>query len=262
MCTVWEEKPMCKMSAVIRYEFKMQFTRPAAWGVLLATMVFSLLDNFPSAGNLARLEFLNEPAYFVYRIMSFDSLILLFGLMFLTAGRFPLDTKTGMKSLFMSSPLQKRQYVWGKLLGGFIYFFSMLCVFLVLDTVIYVTAAPFELSFPQCIVPLTKAIFVSGLPVSLFVSVCSIALPGMIDIRLFYLLAAVLFGFNAAYVGSADAMPFYLITSGDLVRLIWVHPRWPFVDRGSVLANGIFLVGSGLLCVSLLFLKRKFWRSE
>ena len=43
----------------------------------------------------------------------------------------------------------------------------------------------------------------------------------MIDIRLFYILAAILFGFNATYVGSAEAMPFYLITSGDLVRLIW-----------------------------------------
>ena len=52
-------------------------------------------------------------------------------------------------------------------------------------------------------------------------------------------------------------MPFYLITSGDLVRLIWVHPRWPFVDMGSVIANGFFLVGSGLVFGSLLFLKHK-----
>ena len=29
--------------------------------------VFSLLDTYPSAGNLARLEFLKEPTYFVYR---------------------------------------------------------------------------------------------------------------------------------------------------------------------------------------------------
>ena len=138
----------------------------------------------------------------------------------------------------------------------------MQCIFLLLNTMIYFIAAPFEISLIECIVPLIKAIFVSLVPTSLFVSFCSIALPGMIDIRLFYILAAILFGFNATYVGSAEAMPFYLITSGDLVRLIWVHPRWPFVDMGSVIANGFFLVGSGLVCGSLLFLKHKFWRSE
>ena len=84
----------------------------------------------------------------------------------------------------------------------------------------------------------------------------------MIDIRLFYILSAVLFGFNATYVGSAEAMPFYLIAAGDLVRLIWVHPKWPFVDTGSVVANGCFLVGSGIVCGSLLFLKHNFWRAD
>lgn len=142
------------------------------------------------------------------------------------------------------------------------YVFSMQCIFLLLNTMIYFIAAPFEISLIECIVPLIKAIFVSLVPTSLFVSFCSIALPGMIDIRLFYILAAILFGFNATYVGSAEAMPFYLITSGDLVRLIWVHPRWPFVDMGSVIANGFFLVGSGLVFGCLLFLKHKFWRAE
>ena len=72
---------------------------------------------------------LNEPAYFVYRIVSLDSLVLLFGLMFLLAGRIPIDTKTGMKSLLISSALRKWQYVLGKLLGGFLYVFSMQCIF-------------------------------------------------------------------------------------------------------------------------------------
>src|SRR5699024_5602583 len=81
MCIVWEGKPMRKMFSVLHYEYKMQFKRLVTWGVLLVAMALSLLDNFPSAGNLARLEFLNEPAYFVYRIVSLDSLVLLFGLM-------------------------------------------------------------------------------------------------------------------------------------------------------------------------------------
>lgn len=253
---------MRKMVAVIHYEYKMQFKRLATWGILLAATVFSLLDNFPSAGNLSRLEFLNEPAYFVYRTISLDSLVLVFGLMFLLTGRFPLDNKTGMKPLLMALALQKWQYVLGKLLGGFLYTFSVLCIYLALNTAIYFVAAPFGISLPACMVPLAKAIFVSLLPVSLFVSFCSIALPGITDIRLFYILAAVFFGFNAAYVGSAGANPFYLITSGDLVHLIWIHPKWSFINMESVLANGIFLIGSGLVFGSLLFLKHRFWRSE
>ena len=121
---------MGKMFSILHYEYKMQFKRLVTWGILLVATTLSLLDNFPSAGNLARLEFLNEPAYFVYRIVSLDSLVLLFGLMFLLAGRIPIDTKTGMKSLLMSSTLRKWQYVLGKLLGGFLYvMFSQCSVF-------------------------------------------------------------------------------------------------------------------------------------
>ncbi len=82
------------------------------------------------------------------------------------------------------------------------------------------------------------------------------------DIRLFYILAAIYFGVNATYVGSAETMPFYLLTSGDLVRLLWVHPRWPFVAMESVWANGAFLLGTGLGAGCLLFLKHKFWRVQ
>lgn len=253
---------MRKIMTIIRYEYRMQFQRPAAWGVLLAAAVFALLDNYPSADNLARLEFLKEPAYFVCRTMSLNGFVLLFGLMFLLAERFPLDQKTGMKLLLMSHALQKWQYILGKLLGEVLYPFSILCIFLVLNTAVYFAAAPFPLSFLGCALPLAKAILVSAFPASLFVGLCSAALPELIDIRLFYLLAAVLFGANATYVGSADAAPFYLITSGDLSRLIWTHPKWPFHDTGSILANGAFLVGSGLIAGSLLFLRQRFWRSE
>lgn len=253
---------MRKMLAIIRYEYKMQFRRPAAWGVLLATTAFALLDNYPSAGNLARLEFLNDPAYFVYRTMSLNGFVLMFGMMFLLAERFPLDHKTGMKLLLMSLALQKSQYILGKLLGGFLYTFSILCIFLSLNTAAYFVAAPFRIPLLEYIIPLVKAVIVSAFPVSLFVSLCSVALPGMIDIRLFYLLAAILSGINAAYIGSANAAPFYMITSGDLIRLIWSNPKWPFTDTASIAANGAFLMGSGLVFGSLLFLKRRFWRSE
>lgn len=253
---------MRKMIAIIRYEYKMLFQRLATWGVLLAATVFALLDTYPSARNLARLEFLKEPAYFVYRTMSLNGFVLMFGLMFLLAERFPLDHKTGMKLLLMSHALQKGQYLLGKLLGGFLYAFSMLVVFLALNTAVYFVAAPFPISLPECAVPLVKAIIVSAFPASLFVGLCSVALPGLIDIRLFYLLAAILFGSNGAYVGSANVAPFYMITSGDLIRFLWENPKWTFHDTGSILANGAFLMGSGLVFGSLLFMNHKFWRSE
>ena len=82
----------------------------------------------------------------------------------------------------------------------------------------------------------------------------------MADIRLFYAAAAVFFGWNAATVGSAESMPFCLLTAGDLSRLLWVHPKWPGPAWGSVLANAAFLLGGGVLCACLPFGKPSFWR--
>lgn len=253
---------MSKMFAVAWYEYKMQFYRLPTWGLVGGVTLLSLMDNFPSDGNLSRLEFLNQPAYFVYRVMSLDVLVLLFGLAFILAGRIPADKKTGMKTLLMTLPLEKSQYVLGKLLGGFCYTFSAVCIFLTVNTAAYFFGAPFEVSLRDCLIPLLKAIVIAALPSSLFVSLSSISLGGMMDIRLFYMLAAVVFGFNAAYVSSADPQPFYLITSGNLVRMIWAHPKWPYTDMAGVWANGGFLVGSGIVFAGMLLARRGFWRWE
>lgn len=262
MSTVWEEKPMRKISSIIHYEYKMQFKRIATWGVFLAAEVIALLDNFPSVKNLARLEFLNQPAYFIYRTISLDTLIMVFGLMFLLSNRFTIDIKTGVKPLIMASPIRKEQYVAGKLLAALLYTFTMLCIFLLLNIAIYYMAAPFEISIVGVGVTILKAILISIVPVSVFISFCSVVLPALMDIRLFYLLAAILFILNASYVGGAEAMPCYLITSGDLIRLIWVHPKWPQIDMGSVRANLIFLLGCGFISWLALLFKRRFWRAE
>lgn len=260
MFIVWEGSIMCKTGVIVRYELKMQFGRPAVWVVFGAAVLLCQLDSFPSAVNLARLEFLPQPAYFISRIMSFDVLVLLFGLMFLLAGRLSVDERTGVESLFMAAPLKKSQYAAGKLVGGFLFTFLMLCAFLWFNMAVYFAAAPFSLSVSACVFPLVKACLVCGLPASLFVGFVSVALPGVMDVRLFYMLGAVLFGVNAANVGSAEAMPFYLITSGDLVRLIWRHPRWPFVNWNSVLANVFFLTGTAAAAAVLLLIKRDLWR--
>lgn len=253
---------MCKVVSIIHYEYKMQLKRIATWGVLLAATVIALLDNFPSAKNLARLEFLVQPAYFIYRTISLDMLVMVFGLMFLLSNRFPIDNKSGVKPLVMASPVRKGQYIAGKLLAAVAYTFTMLCIFLLLNTAIYCVAAPFEINIVELDHIVLKAVLISCVPVSIFIGFCSVVLPALMDVRLFYLLAAVLFALNAFHVGTAGAVPCYLITSGDLIRLIWVHPRWPQIDMGSVLANLVFLLGCGFVSWFLLLFKRRFWRAE
>ncbi len=253
---------MRKVISMIHYECKMQLKRMATWGVLLAATVIALLDNFPSADNLARLEFLVQPAYFIYRTVSLDMLILVFGLMFLLSNRFPIDDKTGIKPLVMASPVRKGQYIAGKLFAAVAYTFTMLCIFLLLNTAIYCVAAPFEIDIADLVRIVLKTVLTSCIPVSIFIGFYSVAFPALMDLRLFYLLAAVLFALNAFHVGTAEAVPCYLITSGDLVRLIWVHPKWPQIDMGSVLANLVFLLGCSFTSWFLLLFKRRFWRAE
>lgn len=77
---------------------------------------------------------------------------------------------------------------------------------------------PVDVSFQDCLIPLAKALIINVLPVSIFISFTSVALPAIFDVRLFYVLASVLFILNAASPDSSDKMPFYLITSGDLKK--------------------------------------------
>ncbi len=253
---------MNKVFAIVRYEYKMQLGRISTWGILLAVSAIALLDNFPSTRNLARLEFLVQPAYFVYRTMCLDVLIISFGLLFLLSGRIPADNKTGCKALFMAAPISRSQYIWGKLFGGFTYTLTVISIFLILNTGIYAVFTPIEADAGAYLTPLIKTLIIGGIPVSFFISFLAVTLPAMMDIRLFYLLTAVLFFLNAGSVGSAEAQPFYLVTSGDLIKLIWQHPRFPFTNIWSIAANLTFLTGCGLLSCVLLIMKRKFWRAE
>lgn len=258
---------MRKVLSIVYYDYKMQIGRVAAWGVLLAALLISLADSFPSAGNLSRLEFLSDPSYFIHRILGLDGPLLVFGLVFLVSNRLPVDEKTGVKPLMMAAPVERWQYILGKGLAGFCFVFTMMCTFLLAGVLVYSMALPvkpfsaegFAAEVFRCV---CKATVISVLPVSLFVGLSAAALPALTDIRLFYLAAGVLFAVNIFYVGSAEAAPFYLITSGDLIRLMWVHPKWPRIDDTSVRANLAFLLAGGFCPWTLLLVKRKFWRSE
>jgi len=253
---------MRKMFFISIFEYKMQMRRIATWGVFITATTITLLDNFPSASNLARLEFLSQPNYFVCRAMSLNGLILVFGLMFLLSNRFHVDHKAGVKSLFMAAPIQKGQYIGGKLFAGFLYTLTIIILFLVLNTTAYAIFSPIKSGVAEYLMPLGKTIVVSAIPVSFFISFCAIAIPAVVDIRLFYFAISVVFIINAATVGSAEKMPFYLITAGDLIKLIWQRPKWPFNDMTSIAANLMFLIGCGLLSWLLILCKRKFWRAE
>ena len=121
-------------------------------------------------------------------------------------------------------------------------------------------AAPFAIARWEWLLPLGKALALCAFPASWFTGLAAVALPGLVDIRLFYAAAALFFGWNAATVGSAESMPFCLLTAGDLSRLLWAHPKWPGLAWGSVLANAAFLLGGGVLCACLPFWKLSFWR--
>lgn len=253
---------MRRLLTVIYYEYVMQLKRIATWGVLVAAAVITLLDSFPSSKNLARIEFLEDPSYFIYRTLSFGSLILAFGLMFLMSNRMTIDRKTGMKHLIMACPVSKYQYILGKLLGGFLYTYTVFSVFLAINTLVFFVGVPADVSIFETLTPLFKSLIINVLPVSLFLSFTSVALPAIIDVRLFYVLASVLFVLNAASTDSSDNMPFFLITSGDLKKLIWKHPKFPYVNTDGIITNLIFLLCCALISTVPLFLKRKFWRND
>lgn len=253
---------MDKMMFIIKYEYKMQMKRFVTWVVLFIAIVIAFLDSFPSASNLARLEFLPQPDYFLYRIMSIDGLILVFALVFLQSDRFSIDIKTGVKSLFMATPLNKKHYILGKLFAGFLYTITIIMIFLFFNIVVYYAFSPTKVAVVEYILPFIKTIFFNAIPVSIFISFCAVAIPAIIDIRLFYFIISILFIINATITGSAEKMPFYLITSGDLIKLIWQHPKYPFNDMNSIIANLSFLIGGGLLASVFILCKGKFWRAE
>lgn len=253
---------MRNILSIVHYEYKMQIRRIATWGVFVAAVAFSLLDDFPSGGNLHRLEFLSDPVYFVYRTMSLGGLPMAFGLMILLSNRFSIDCKTGVKSLIMAGPTTKAQYIFGKLIGGFCYTVTVFSLFLAVNALVYYMAAPFPVSMWNILTAIAKTIIICVLPVSVFVSFLSVNLPAWMDVRLFYAMAAILFLINASTTGSAEQMPFYCITSGDLVRLIWRHPKFPFENVKSIWRNLVFLTGSGWFSLLPLLAKKQFWRHE
>lgn len=253
---------MRKVLAILHYEYKMQMSRMAAWSILFVAIGIALVDAFPSGSNIARLEFLVKPAYFISRIYSKNGLLLIFGIMFLLSSRLPIDKKMGVKSLFMVASLKKGEYVLGKLLGNFLYAITMMILFLGFNIFVYAIFIPEKNSFFEYMLPFIKTVIFNIFPAGFFISFCAVVLPAIIDIRIFYFISSAYFLLNAVFVDSSESVPFYLITSGDLKKIVWQYPGYPFSDTQSILANLIFMISCGLLAWFFLLIKRDFWRGE
>lgn len=70
---------MNKVLSILQYEYKMQMQRVATWGVLLAATFITMLDSFPSIGNLALGVFITAQLLYLSDDEP-DGIILVYGL--------------------------------------------------------------------------------------------------------------------------------------------------------------------------------------
>lgn len=253
---------MSKLLAVTKYEYKMQIKHMAGWIVLLFVVVSAMMDCMPTASNLARVEFLGDIRYYVRRVFSFDGLILLFGVLFLTAGRLVDDRKSGRRELFMAAPIGKASYIAGKLTGNFLFALTLMYSLLIISLCGFAIFRPANTSLSDYMVAIFSVSVCIILPATFFVVASGVMLPEIVDIRLVYLLYSVLFLVNAFSSDTAEARPFYIFTQGDLAKMVWQHPKFQEIYIGSAYLNLLFMLGVGILAIILVAAKKRFWRAE
>lgn len=253
---------MSKLFSIAKYEYKMQIKRPAGWLVLLFVFLSAMADSLPTASNMARLEFLNDISYYIRRILSFDGLLLLFGLLFLMSNRLVDDRKTGRRELFISSPVRKGNYLLGKLLGNFLYALTMMYTLLAGALIGFLLFSKSVTPAGAYLVTVFKASLYLIFPASFLVVAISVMLPEIIEIRLFYMLSSVFFFVNAFFIDSSEKMPFYIFLQGDLSKLVWHHPSFPMAQAGSIALNLLFMIGTGTAAIILVAAKQTFWGAE
>lgn len=253
---------MSKMLSITKYEYAMQIKRIAGWIVLLFVLASSMMDCLPVVANLTRIEFLGDIHYYVRRVFSFDGLILLFGILFLTAGRMVDDRKTHCRDLFMTAPIGKASYIGGKFLGNFLFALTLMYVLLIFSLAGFIWFGSSNVTIGEYASAIFSVSFCVILPATFFVVASSVMLPELVDIRLVYLVYSVLFLVNAFTTDQAGPIPFYIFTQGDLAKLIWQHPRYLELYMGSACLNLAFMLAIGILSIMLVAVKRRFWRAE
>ena len=253
---------MRKLLSVTKYEYQMQIKRIAPWIVLLFVLVSAMMDCLPTSANMARIEFLGDIRYYVRRVFSFDGLILLFGIMFLTAGRLADDRRKHRRELFMAAPIGKISYIGGKLLAGYLFALTLMYSLLFLSLFGYTIFSSSATTLYEYISIICDVSLCIILPAAFFVVTSSIMLSEIMDIRLVYILFSILFLVNAFSTDATSARPFYIFTQGDLAKLIWQHPKQTEVYIWSACLNLLFMLGTGVLTTVIVCVKRSFWRNE
>ncbi len=236
----------------------MQLKKPGFWLILAFGLTLGLLDNFPSEGNLQRLPLLTEQAYVVSRLLMQTGVLLLFGFMFLVSNRIREDRKSGTLDLFMAAPVDKFEYITGKISGNFILLLVLMGIYLLINACVQAIFNP----APFTAIPYLTGFFANVVPACFFLAGCSVCLPALADIRLVYFIFSVYFMANIMIVpGDSTMLPFFFILGGDLIKLVYRY-GFGITFYANLLFNLVFLLGLGLLPVLILIGNRRFWRAE
>lgn len=253
---------MRKLFFIAEYEFSMQIRRRAGWLVWLTVSALIIWDCYPSAHNDLRLSDLQIPSYFIMRILGQPGLLLLFGLMFLIAGRVPLDRKNGMRELYTAAPLSKSQYLMGKWAGNFLYLICMMFLLMAVHALGYALTRGIAFRWADYWPPLLSGLFVIILPACFFMAACAVFLPVIIDIRLCYLLVSGFCVLNLSAFGSEIANPFFDLTNGVLSDQVFDNPLQPAADAHLIASSLLFLLGTPIMIATLGFLRPRVWRER
>lgn len=248
---------MYNILSISKYELKMQLKNVGLWEIWSFAVAAALWDNFPSEANMNRLDFLTDQGYVVSRLLSHEGVLLLFGLMFMLSDRIRGDKKKGTMELFMASPLSKFQYIWGKFLGNYAALLLVMASYLTVHAVVQCFYNP----GPFTILPYAVGFLAMCVPACFIVSACSVALPVVVDIRLFYVVFSVYFLMNSDFIYTENSIlrSLYLFQS-DMLKLVYTYESFETIMAQKLLWNLAFLLCVGLGSMLLLQGSKRYWR--
>jgi ABC-type transport system involved in multi-copper enzyme maturation permease subunit len=259
MSIAWEEKIMRNFLTIARYEWKMQLKNPGFWLILAFGLFMGLMECFPSAANMARLDGqLEDSGYVAERLIRFTVGLMMFGIMFITANRIGRDRKLGVCELYMASPLKKGQYIIGKSSANLCVTLMIMAIFLAANAIVQVIFNP----APHNVFPYIIGFITLVIPMAVFTVGCAVSLPVLTDIRLSYVVLSGYFAFNEIYVVPDNRkIPFYLL-AGEPRKIIAPYIGFGEKHLGLMIANWGFCLGTGILAVALLICAGKYWRGR
>jgi len=258
MFIAWGERCMGSFITVAKCEWKMQIRNIGFWLLLALALTVSILDCFPSASNMARLDNqLTDHGYVVTRVIKDSLVLMLFGFVFLVSNRIRRDKSLGVAELYMASPISKAQYVFGKIAAN-------LLIALLLSAVLIFGNGAVQLVFGTSsfdIMPYIIGFIAVAVPACIFTVCFSTAMPVITDIRLVYVAMVAYFLLNMIIVPDGTKLPFYLLAS-EPMKLF--NPLLGLGIRTGALMvlNWLFLIGSGAASVVLLLCTRRYWREH